>query len=131
MRILIVEDEFTSRMQLKYFLEDHGHCDIAVNGREAIEAFRMANATDKTYDLVCLDIKLPEKSGHEVLAEIRRIEEGMDWDRKAIVFMTTAASDIASVAKAYRELCDEYLTKPIRKEKLDATLLKHKLIKAK
>ncbi len=74
MRCLIVEDEFTSRMQLKYFLDAHASCDIVVNGAEATSAFKMAIEAKKPYTLICLDIKLPEKDGHQVLEEIRKIE---------------------------------------------------------
>ena len=63
MRSLIVEDEFTSRMQIKYFLDEYGSCDIAVNGLEAIEAYKMAIELQKPYDLICLDIE-----GYELAA---------------------------------------------------------------
>ena len=51
MRSLIVEDEFTSRMQIKYFLEKYGPCDTVVNGSEAVKAFKMAIAARQPYDL--------------------------------------------------------------------------------
>ena len=131
MRSLIVEDEFTSRMQIKYFLEEYGSCDIAVNGTEAVDAYKMAIDAKKPYDLVCLDIKLPEKDGHQVLAEIRQIEEetGKALTNPAKIFMTTAMSDIKNVANAYYGLCDEYLSKPIEKEQLVERLRKYDLIR--
>ena len=42
MRTLIVEDDFTSRLLLQSFLSQYGECHIAVNGKEAVEAFRAA-----------------------------------------------------------------------------------------
>jgi len=131
MRSLIVEDEFTSRMQIKYFLEEYGHCDIAVNGTEAIEAYEMANDAKKPYDLICLDINLPEKNGHQVLEEIRKMEEetGKSPANPVKIFMTTAMDSMRNVIDAYYGLCDEYLTKPIEKEKLVAKLREHKLIR--
>ena len=130
MKILIVEDEFTSRMQLKYFLEGHGNCDIAVNGTEAVEAYKMAMDSQKPYDLICLDIKLPDKSGHQVLNEIREMEKqkGVPLDRLVKIFMTTALANIRNVSDAYRGLCDDYLTKPIEKELLTDKLREHHLI---
>jgi two-component system chemotaxis response regulator CheY len=130
MRSLIVEDEFTSRMQIKYFLEEFGSCDIAVNGTEAVQAFKMALEAKKYYDLICLDIKLPKKDGHHVLAEIRLIEKEMGnaLASPARIFMTTAISDIKDVADAYYGLCDEYLSKPIEKEQLIEKLRKYDLI---
>ncbi len=130
MKSLIVEDEFTSRMQIKYFLEDYGNCDIAVNGTEAIKAYKMAIVNNKPYDLVCLDINLPEKSGHQVLKEIRTLdtEMGNPLKHATIVFMTTALANEKSVNDT-QGLCDEYLLKPIEKTMLDERLRKHKLLK--
>jgi len=131
MRSLIVEDEFTSRMQIQYFLEEYGHCDIAVTGTEAVDAYKMANDAKKPYDLICLDINLPEKNGHQVLEEIRKMEEetGESLKNPVKIFMTTAMDSMRNVIDAYYGLCDEYLTKPIEKEKLVAKLREHKLIK--
>jgi two-component system chemotaxis response regulator CheY len=130
MRSLFVEDEFTSRMQLKYFLEEYGNVDIAVNGTEAVEAYRMALSTDKPYNLICLDIKLPEKDGHQVLEEIRRIEAriGRYYENPVKIFMTTAVANIESVYDS-RGLCNEYLLKPIEKATLIERLKKHNLIR--
>lgn len=131
MRSLIVEDEFTSRMQIKYFLEEYGNCDVAVNGTEAVEAYKMAIDVKKPYDLICLDINLPGKNGHQVLVEIRRIEEEMVKSSKnsVIIFMTTVMNNMRNVIDAYYGLCDEYLTKPIEKEKLVGKLMEHRLIR--
>lgn len=131
MRSLIVEDEFTSRMQIKYFLEEYGNCDVAVNGTEAVEAYKMAIDVKKPYDLICLDINLPEKNGHQVLEEIRKIEDEMEKSPKnsVIIFMTTVMDNMRNVIDAYYGLCDEYLTKPIEKEKLVGKLMDHHLIR--
>jgi two-component system chemotaxis response regulator CheY len=130
MRSLIVEDEFTSRMQIKYFLEEYGSCDIAVNGTEAVEAYMLAIAAKKPYNLICLDINLPEKNGHQVLEEIRKIEAetGISLANPAKIFMTTAMANPESVYGS-QGLCNEYLLKPIEKEKLDERLRKHNLIR--
>jgi two-component system, chemotaxis family, chemotaxis protein CheY len=131
MRSLIVEDEFTSRMQIKYFLEEFGECDIAVNGTEAVEAYKMSIDSNKPYDLICLDIKLPEKDGQKVLEEIRKIEEELiakEDFKSPKIFMTTAMDDIKSVKEAYFNLCDEYLVKPIEKGRLVEKLIEHSLV---
>lgn len=131
MRSLIVEDEFTSRMQIKYFLEEFGECDIAVNGIEAVEAYKMSIEANKPYDLICLDIKLPEKDGLKVLKEIREMEEEKDStssEKVTKIFMTTAVGDMKNVNDAYYHLCDEYLVKPIEKGRLVEKLIEHHLI---
>jgi two-component system chemotaxis response regulator CheY len=127
---LIVEDEFTSRMQIKYFLEEYGSVDVAVNGTEAVEAYKMALAANKPYNRICLEIKLPEKDGHQVLEEIRRFEarKGQFFEKAVIIFMTTAVSNIESVYDS-RGLCNEYLLKPIEKAMLEVRLRKYNLIR--
>lgn len=56
MKILIVEDDFTSRKLLQSLLKSYGECDVAVNGQEALDAFDEAKEADEAYKLVCLDI---------------------------------------------------------------------------
>lgn len=130
MKSLVVEDEFTSRAQLQRFLQAFGPCDVAVNGDEAILAYRKSKQAGDPYDLICLDIKLPGRDGHEILSEIREIEEndGLTSARRAKIFMTTALADYANISNSFRNLCDEYLKKPILKEKLIEILTRNKLI---
>jgi two-component system chemotaxis response regulator CheY len=131
MRSLIVEDEFTSRMQIKYFLDDYGNCDIAVNGTEAIQAYKASLDSKIPYDLICLDINLPGKNGHQVLKEIRRIEEmmGKSSADSVKIFMTTILTDMRIDSSYGINVCDEYLTKPIEKEKLVEKLRQHRLVR--
>jgi two-component system chemotaxis response regulator CheY len=130
MRSLIVEDEFTSRMQLKCFLEIHGSCDIAVNGEEALEAIKLAIGSGNPYTLICLDIKIPGMDGFELLKKIRDGEEarGLQTAERVKIFMTTGVRDPKSILKAYYELCDEYLSKPIDNKQLNGLLKNHALI---
>ena len=120
MKTLIVEDDFTSRMLMQAILSPYGECHVAVNGREAIQAFRLARAQGHPYDLVCLDIMMPEMDGHAVLKTLRAAEEaeGILIGDGAKVVMTTALMDNSNVFNAFREMCDGYLTKPIDKAKL-------------
>ena len=66
MRILIVEDDFPARKLLQTFLAPYGETDIVVDGEEAMEAFMIALDEGRPYDLICLDIMLPKKSGQSV-----------------------------------------------------------------
>ena len=120
MRTLIVEDDFTSRLLLQSFLSPYGECHIAVNGREAVDAFRAAQASGKKYDLVCMDIMMPEMDGQEAVREIRAVEEagGTLSTTGAKIIMITALDDVKSVVKAFMGLCDAYLFKPIDTGKL-------------
>jgi len=130
MKILIVEDDFISRQVLAKFLGEQGGCDIAVNGKEAITAFSMAIDARDPYDLVCLDIMMPEMDGLEALAQLRKIEGGHNILGEAAckVIMTTALSDSKNILKAFNDQCESYLVKPITKDKLFAELRKLGLV---
>ena len=75
MRTLVVEDDFTSRLLLQSFLAKYGDCHIAVNGKEAITAFRTANQEGNKYDLICMDIMMPEMDGQAAITQIRDLEQ--------------------------------------------------------
>ncbi len=120
MKTLIVEDDFASRLILQELLKGFGSIHIAVNGKEAVEAVRVALEDEQPYDLICLDIMMPEMDGQEALHQIRRQEEAMGIlsDRGSKIVMTTALDDARNVMKAFNSLCDGYLTKPIKKATL-------------
>ena len=81
-----------SRRLLQAILAPHGACHVAVGGREALEAFKMALKDKQPYNLICLDIMMPEMDGQEVLKEIRRTEDelGISGCDRAKIIMTTA-----------------------------------------
>lgn len=131
LKILIVEDDFASSMIINWHLSKHGDCHVAVNGIEAIEAFRNALDEGEPYDLICLDIMMPEMNGHLALEEICRIEaeHGIsDFDRVKVI-MTTATDEPEDLIKASEEGCKSYIVKPITYEKLMTEMRKLNLIK--
>jgi two-component system chemotaxis response regulator CheY len=120
MRCLIVEDGLAGRTILKQILSEYGECDLAEDGDEAVAALEKAFEAGKPYDLLCLDIMMPGMDGHEVLSILRDMEaqNGIHGLDGAKVIMMTALEDTKSIFKAFREQCEAYLLKPIRKEKL-------------
>jgi two-component system chemotaxis response regulator CheY len=130
MKTLIVEDDLTSRILLTELLKVFGETHSVINGREALESFRTALATEEPYDLICLDIMMPEINGYEVLRRIRELEDSVESIRynRVRIIMTTALCDSKNVIAAYDGLCDAYLVKPIYKSKLVEKLQRLKLI---
>jgi len=120
MRTLIVEDDFTNRLLLQELLRDFGDCHVAINGKEAVLAVAAALEAGVAYDLICLDIMMPEMDGQQALKEIRALEDqkGRPAEEGTRVLMTTMARDKDNVMQAFREQCDGYLIKPIDKTKL-------------
>jgi two-component system chemotaxis response regulator CheY len=118
MRALIVEDDFTSRKLLQKILSPYMECDIAVNGQEAVDAFRMAAEENRPYDLITMDIMMPEMDGQGALKEIRSIERKMhvSGENEAKIVMTTALDDPKNVVEAYyKGGATSYVPKPIDK----------------
>ncbi len=120
MKCLIVEDNFAARKLLQKYLSGYGDCDVAVNGVEAVDAFKEALDEGQPYDLICLDIMMPQMDGHQALEAIRQVETqygigGLDGVK---VIMTTALGDSRNVMSAFNEGCEAYIVKPVEKQKL-------------
>ena len=130
MKVLIAEDDFASRKFMLRFFEKYGECDVTVDGKEAVEEYKMAIECGEPYDLICLDIMMPEMDGHQALRAIRKIEEesGVAEDKRVKIVMTTALSETRHVTKAFENGCTAYAGKPINQDKLEAMLKKFKLI---
>jgi two-component system chemotaxis response regulator CheY len=118
--ILVVDDDFSSRLLLQELLKPYGTVHVAVNGKEAIDAICAASQQNRPYRLICLDIMMPELDGQSTLRQIRQLEEQaqIDLTERAKVIMTTALSDVRTAMTAYTNLCNAYLIKPIDKAKL-------------
>lgn len=120
MRILIVEDDYSSQQLLKRYLQTQGETVIAEDGVKAVTAFQDALLSRRPFDLICLDIMLPAMDGQAVLTRIRAIEEerGIRGLEGCKVIMLTALRDAENIMRAFRSQCEAYLPKPISKDKL-------------
>lgn len=104
-KILIADDEPDIRELLSDFLENEGYkCILAPNAFEALDKFK----SDKKIDLVMSDIKMPGKSGLELLSEIK------DIDSEVMVIMISAVKDIESAISAMSKGAYDYVSKPFK-----------------
>ena len=102
--ILVVDDDQINRMVLAHDLEQEGHRVTAVeDGGSALEALR-----DGRFDVVLLDVLMPEMDGYETLAQIERNEKL----RHVPVIMVSALEDIESVVRCIELGAADYLPKP-------------------
>lgn len=128
MRALIVEDEFLSRKVLRSFLTTVFDVDIVVNGKEALDAFELAHEESRPYDLILMDIMMPEIDGMEALERIRDMEHERGFPVSKVI-MTTALDDPKTVIRSFHDgEASAYMVKPVDKEKLYAELTKLGLI---
>jgi two-component system sensor histidine kinase/response regulator len=116
LRVLLAEDNRVNQRLVVRLLEKRGHrVAVAANGLEALAALKK-----ETFDLVLMDVQMPEMDGMEATAAIRE-EEKASGEHQPIIALT------AHAMKGDREKClsagmDAYLTKPIRPQELDEVL---------
>ncbi len=130
MKSLVADDVLVIRKLIHRALEKHGVCDEAVSGKETVAMFINANRKEDPYDLICLDILMPNKDGLQVLKDIRQYENQNDIpeSKRVKVLMTTSLHETNIVNQAIENGCDGYLTKPILLDKLLAQIRKFGLI---
>lgn len=115
LRVLVAEDNHVNQILTAAFLAKLGHkADVVANGREAVEAVR-----NLPYDLVLMDVMMPEMDGFEATSEIRMLPPPRN--RIPIIAVT------ANAMKGEDKIClakgmSDYLSKPIDVPKLAATL---------
>lgn len=126
-KILLVEDEIISRKILNSFLLPVGEVDIVVNGNEAITAVKKALENNQPYELIFLDIMLPELDGITTLKQIRATEAQQNVNKKikSKIIMTSAMFEKEIVLEAARSDCSAYLIKPIDKRRLYNEIRRH------
>lgn len=112
MRILIVEDEKDLCQMIVKSLKESGYeVDIAYNGNEAMELLDVEN-----YDLIVLDLNLPEIDGMEILEEFRTFNQ----DTKIIIL--SARSQIKDKVEGLDKGANDYLSKPFHLDELEARI---------
>ena len=99
--ILIVDDELGPREALRMILRDHYQVSVAASGKEALDCF-----TRSEYDLVILDIRMPDINGVDLLADLKKIAPDTE------VVMITAYASVETATKAMRYGAFDYLIKP-------------------
>jgi DNA-binding NtrC family response regulator len=107
-RVLVVDDEPDIRESLEMLLSDAGYLVECASG--AIEGLRRMESHG--YDLVLLDLMMPDRSGMEVLADVRL------HDRETPIFMITAYGSVEAAVKALKLGANDYFSKPWDNEKL-------------
>jgi DNA-binding NtrC family response regulator len=107
-KVLVVDDEPEVRESLELLLEGEGYLvDLAHNAAEGLRQFE-----SRDYEIVLLDLMMPDRSGMEVLRDIR------ERDRELPVFMITAFGSIPNAVEALKAGATDFFQKPWNNDKL-------------
>src|ERR1051326_7894963 len=107
-KVLVIDDELDIREGLELLLTTEGYgVELAQNGVEGLQKME-----SHAYDLVLLDLMMPDRSGMEVLQEVRA------RDRDTPIFMITAYGSVEAAVEALKLGANDYFSKPWDNEKL-------------
>ncbi len=114
--ILLVEDGLANQKLAVVLLERWGHrVTLAINGLEAVEAMKTGD-----FDLVLMDVQMPEMDGLEATAKIRELEQGTG--KHTPIIAMTAHTMTGDREKCLSAGMDSYLPKPVRRNELYQTI---------
>ncbi len=131
MNVLVVDDNLTIRRVLVGLLGRHAFCDTAVNGRSAVDAVFQQVRGGLGYDLICLDLSLPDLDGLEALHQIRAVESShaVAGAKRSRVVVITAHDDADTETRAFDAGCDAFLRKPFDAARVSSLLAELGLVK--
>src|SRR5581483_10393512 len=107
-KVLVIDDELDIREGLEMLLQSEGYTvELAQNGTEGLHRLE-----SHAYDLVLLDLMMPDISGMDVLSEVRK------RDRDTPIFMITAYGSVEAAVNALKLGANDYFSKPWDNDKL-------------
>jgi PAS domain S-box-containing protein len=117
--VILVADDIEENRELirRYFKRKSDKVIFAANGREAVEAYKRQRVS-----LILMDMEMPEMDGYEATREIRGLEGG---ERVPIIAMTAHGEGSVEVRRSIEAGCNEYLSKPVRRERLFEVIRKY------
>jgi two-component system chemotaxis response regulator CheY len=128
LRLLVVDDDRVTSKILQKAIEGLGEVVLAADGAEGLVLFKQAFDKGERFDVVVLDLEMPEVDGHGALQGFRDYEEshgvyGLD---RCLVYMNTSNPDLKKVKASFRLQADRYFLKPLSvdqiKKRLEETL---------
>ena len=123
-KALIIEDEEVAREKLLMMMNKFADCSFSETGEGGLRSFSESLSSGNYFDIVLLDISLPDVNGKMVLKRIHELEQeqAVPVENKTKVVMVTASSSEEDLFGSIQNRCDDYLLKPVTEE-----ILKDKL----
>ena len=123
MNILIVDDDEITAKLIEKRLQKRGfHTSVANGGRECLS---ILDKKASHYDLILLDIMMPDITGLEVMEEVRKTYSQVELP----IIMTTAKSEVSDIVSALKSGANDYVMKPVNIDILEARMKTHLSIK--
>ena len=119
MKILIAEDNNVTRLLLQKLMRGF-EVHSVVTGVEALEAVKISYEEENPYDIIFMDIMMPEMDGLESVKNIRALEMKIGIKIPMNIIMLTACNNESNVIQAQTSGCNGYIVKPLAKKRLFA-----------
>ena len=119
MKCLVIDDDFDSRRLLQKILHPFAYVDVATDGEEGVLAFHQALKENDPYQLITLDLVMPNSDGQQALREIREIEKEMGIAQKdgVKIIVVSGLDDNQEIHDAFfLGKATSYMVKPIRRQ---------------
>ena len=122
MNVLVIEDDNSTQLLIKKIFGENAECTVCGTSMEGINSFVDKMVAFDHFDAVLVDINLPDLNGVHTLHLMRRFEsvKGIMDNRKAKIIMMTGTADEDNVKNSLKNGCDQFLIKPVSKEKIEA-----------
>ena len=124
-KCLIVDDDLLGRELIAQYLQNVPVVDTAVDGQDAVGKFQAALAAGDPYELILLDIVMPDMDGITAGKEIRKLERNLELtvDKQVKIIMLTALNTPQNVMQSMMSAqSSAYLVKPVEPEKVRKTI---------
>ncbi len=121
MKCLVIDDDFDSRRLLQKILHPFAYVDVATDGEEGVLAFHQALKENEPYQLITLDLVMPNSDGQQALREIREIEKEMGIAQKdgVKIIVVSGLDDNREIHDAFfLGNATSYMMKPVRRQVL-------------
>lgn len=120
MKILVVDDEIVSRKKMQKIMASFGDCETVETGKEALSSFSRAWEMGIPFDMISLDIAMPDMDGIQVLKHIRLMEKEKEIPKpkQVKIMMVTSHTDKDTVVESMKSGCNNYIVKPFDKDRV-------------
>ena len=120
MKSLIIDNDPTDRNLLKDIMTDFGKCQMVTSGKIAIALVKKALKSSTYFNVIALNPDLPDRDGIEILLDIRSAEEEAEFQntKRSLIFMVASHWSKDRAVVAFSAGCDDYILKPLDKEKV-------------